>query len=71
MQLHFKPDKHLMGQIQDRTNISNGAEIARNGIELLAWATQQVEAGRQIQAFDPSGNHIYIPSFPALDQSRW
>ncbi len=71
MQLHFKADDILISQIQDRTSIDNGADIARNGIELFAWATAQVEAGRQIQAFDPSGNHVYVPILPGLDQTRW
>lgn len=56
MELRLKYNDDIINGIQDRTNIVNGAEVARQSIAMFDWATQQAQAGYRIVAINDSGN---------------
>lgn len=67
MQLHFQVNAEIVNQLRERTSAASAADLGRDGLTLLNWATEQAKAGRQVMAVDRSGNH-YIPVMPVLSQ---
>lgn len=66
MQLHCQVNGSIVNQLKERTKVESAADLARDGLTLLNWATEQAKAGRQIMSTDNSGNH-YMPCMPILN----
>ena len=69
MELRFTIDDAVMNGLQERTHTPRATDVARDGIELLSWATQEISAGRRIVAIDDSGN-THVPVMGVLNRAR-
>ena len=71
MELRFTLRDETIKQIQERTEIVNGAEIGRQSVALFGWATEQARAGCKIVAVDNSGHQREWPMENVMNVSRW
>lgn len=68
LRLHM-PDDQIAG-LQERTDTARAADLVRESIELMDWATQQVALGHQVYATDGSGN-FYHHGNDALNRAQY
>lgn len=66
MELRFNIDDELIEDIQKGSKLAKGADIGREGVELLRWVIQQNRAGREVSASDNSGAR-YVPTSPNIN----
>ncbi len=61
MELRFETDEDRIKRIQEREGIAKAADVAREGIAFLDWASEQRESGYRVASIDASGNVIDTP----------
>lgn len=69
MELRFHFDDGQMARLQEQTRTPRATDLAREGIELLDWATNQVCLGREVVSVDDAGN-THSTIIGALNRAR-
>ncbi len=70
MELRYHANDNIIAQIQERTQIANGADIGRESLAFFNWGVAEAEAGRRIISIDESGNQTVWPMMDIIERSR-
>lgn len=70
MELRFKIEDETIERLKQQTGLDSAADVTRDAVQLLSWATERARAGHTIASIDPSGNAHSFATFGVYQAGR-
>jgi hypothetical protein len=70
MEIRMQVDDKFLRDIMSVLNVKTGADVVRESLTILSWATKERQRGRVVLSADHNGRNTVRLAMPSLEQIR-